>query len=274
MAMLTLDPTVLENLTPHVPGLRESLDSNDSERRVTILTQVYNMLQMLNADYRGDNPSSGGPDIMDPGIQERIEQDIQQKNVQESRELAIEHAPEMFGRVEMLYINCRVNSKPIVAFIDSGAQMSILSRRVAEECGMMRLMDGSFSGVARGVGTAPILGRIHLAQLEIENQFLPCSFSIMEQTADLILGLDMLKRHQCIINLDKGVLVLSSALVETPFLSEAQIPEAERLFSQGTDVDKEQEQTAMDESSSETQAQEDRNLAEAMQQSEAPDPAN
>ena len=263
---------MLDTIAPHIPGLRESLDSDDSERRVTILTQVYNMLQMLSADYRGDSPTSGGPDIMDPGIQERIEKDIQQKNVQESRELAIEHAPEMFGRVEMLYIHCRVNSRPIVAFIDSGAQMSILSRNVAEECGMLRLLDGSFSGTARGVGTAPILGRIHLAQLEIENQFLPCSFSIMEQTADLILGLDMLKRHQCIIDLNKGMLVLTSAQVETPFISESQIPEKERLFAQGEDVDK--EQTSMDESSLETQMQEDRSLAEAMQQSDAPDPAS
>ena len=272
MTMLTLDPAVLERITPHIPGLRESLDAESPERRVTILTQVYNMIQMLNADHRGDNPSSGGPDIMDPGIQERIEQEIQQKNVQESRELAIEHAPEMFGRVEMLYIHCRVNSMPIVAFIDSGAQMSILSRRIAEECGMMRLLDGSFSGIARGVGTAPILGRIHLAQLEIENQFLPCSFSVMEQTADLILGLDMLKRHQCIIDLNKGMLVLTSAKVEAPFISESQIPEQERIFSQGEDVVK--EQTAMEESSLGTQMQEDRNLAEAMEQSDAPDPAS
>ena len=271
MTMIALDSSFIQNLSPHVPGLQEGLDSGNEEQRMTLLREVYNWIQMVNADSRGDNPTGGGPDIMDPEIQERIAQAIKQDNVKESRELAMEHAPEMFGRVEMLYIHCKVNSHPIVAFIDSGAQMSIMSRKKAEECGVMRLVDHGFAGMARGVGTAPILGRVHMAQLEIENRFLPCSFSIMEQTADLILGLDMLKRHQCVIDLEKGRLVVTSAQVDTPFLSESEVPEQERMFSQGTDVDPEQEQTAITDSVAESQMEEDRNIAEAIDKSNTPD---
>ena len=256
MTMIALDPAFLQRIASHVPGLQQGLDSDNEEQRMTLLREVYQWIQMVNADARGDNPQGGGPDIMDPSIQERIEKQIQRENVQESRDLALEHAPEMFGRVEMLYIRCKVNSLPIVAFIDSGAQMSILSKKIAEECGVSRLLDDRFAGMARGVGTAPILGRVHLAQLEIDGNFLPCSFSVMEQTADLILGLDMLKRHQCTIDLERNRLIMRSAGIDTPFISESEIPDAERMFSQGTDV---------------TQEQEDKQLAEAIEKSDTTD---
>jgi DNA damage-inducible protein 1 len=59
---------------------------------------------------------------------------------------------------------------------------------------------------------------------------LTTSFSILaEQPMDMLLGLDILKRHQCIIDLERNMLVIKSANIETRFLPEAELPINARL---------------------------------------------
>jgi len=101
-----------------------------------------------------------------------------------------------------------------------------------------------------------------MAQIQIENDFLTSSFSILEeQPMDMLLGLDMLKRHLCSIDLKKGVLHIGTTGTETPFLTESDLPPCARLSSAITEED------AIKASAKDTASIEDQQLAEALARS-------
>ncbi|XP_029132110.1 protein DDI1 homolog 2 isoform X2 [Labrus bergylta] len=224
--MLLSNPHELSLLKERNPPLAEALLSGDLERFTKVLLEQ----QQDRAKREQERIRLLTADPFDLEAQAKIEEDIRQHNVEENMTIAMEEAPESFGQVVMLYINCKVNGHPVKAFVDSGAQMTIMSQACAERCNIMRLVDRRWAGIAKGVGTQKIIGRVHLAQVQIEGDFLPCSFSILEdQPMDMLLGLDMLKRHQCSIDLKKNTLLISTTGTETSFLSEAELPECARL---------------------------------------------
>merc|ERR1712029_274132 len=256
--MLAANPDQLALLKQNNPKLAEALESGDLEAFAKVLKEQQEArkareqmrIRMMNADP------------FDMEAQRLIQQEIEQKNIDHNMELAMEASPESFGTVIMLYINCVVNGHKIKAFVDSGAQATIMSRKAAERCNIMRLVDRRWAGVAKGVGTQKILGRVHMAQIQIEKDYLTSSFSILEdQPMDMLLGLDMLKKQQCTIDLKKNVLVIGTTGTETPFLPEAELPPCARL---STNVS---EEDAIKQSAKETADLEEKQLAEAIARS-------
>lgn len=77
-------------------------------------------------------------DPFDVAAQREIEQMIQKQNIIENLENALEYLPESFAQVHMLYVDCKVNGVPLKAFVDTGAQMTIMTRACAEKCGVLR----------------------------------------------------------------------------------------------------------------------------------------
>ncbi|XP_055069341.2 protein DDI1 homolog 2 isoform X2 [Misgurnus anguillicaudatus] len=224
--MLLANPHELSLLKERNPALAEALLSGDLDRFTKVLLEQ----QQDRARREQERIRLLTADPFDLEAQAKIEEEIRQHNIEENMTIAMEEAPESFGQVVMLYINCIVNGHPVKAFVDSGAQMTIMSQACAERCNIMRLVDRRWAGIAKGVGTQKIIGRVHLAQVQIEGDFLPCSFSILEdQPMDMLLGLDMLKRHQCSIDLKKNVLLIGTTGTETRFLPEAELPDCARL---------------------------------------------
>lgn len=106
-------------------------------------------------------------------------------------------------------------------------QSTIMTTTCAEKCRIMRLVDKRFAGVAVGVGSAKIVGRIHSCALQVGASFISTSVTVLDQRdgPQFLFGLDNLKRHQCAIDLAAGELRIGSANVALPFLGAHAVPQ-------------------------------------------------
>ncbi len=239
-------PNMLKELNYHSPSLASRLRAAASVSQAqavdlwrqqmqkstlnSTLTQTMKLKQAEEMAKRlSANPN-------DEEAKKYVEEQQKKRNIEEQYRQMMQEFPESMGRVLMLYIDAEVNNTPIQAFVDSGAQSTIMSSKCAKECGLLDLVDTRFEGTAVGVGTGKILGRIHMAQMKIRDQYFPTTITVMDsekglgdKNMDFLLGLDMLKRFHCNIDLERNVLSFKVGVnqrMETPFLHEKDLAES------------------------------------------------
>ncbi|XP_020588763.1 DNA damage-inducible protein 1 isoform X2 [Phalaenopsis equestris] len=218
------DSQLMGQLLQSDPALAQAIQGSDLDNLQRILRERHQQkLQLRNK--QAEELALMYADPFDVESQRKIEAAIRQRGIDENMEAALEHNPEAFARVVMLYVDMEVNGIPLKAFVDSGAQSTIISKSCAERCGLLRLLDQRYRGVAVGVGQSEILGRIHVAPIKIGHLFFPCSFTVLDApNMEFLFGLDMLRKHQCIIDLKENVLRVGGGEVSVPFLQEKDIP--------------------------------------------------
>ena len=219
------DAHLMQQLRTGNPPLHAAILSPDTTQMQALLRQAHEARDRAEAARKAEIDLLNA-DPFDMEAQRKIEEAIRLKNVDENYEHAMETAPEAFGSVIMLYVDMEVNDHPLKVFVDSGAQMTIMSLGCAQRLGLERLIDRRFQGMAKGVGTQRIIGKVHQAPIKVAGVLLPCAITVLEkeQDMDFIFGLDMLKRHQCCIDLKENVLRLGSIEKSVPFLGEHELP--------------------------------------------------
>jgi len=135
--------------------------------------------------------------------------------IEENMQKALEEIPESLTSVNMLYIPAIINGIELKLFIDTGAQISIMPFEIVCNLGMEEILDYKHQGMVHGVGKQEIIGKIHFAELQLNDFLLGCSFTVLSDQDDIILGLDMLLAHGMKVDLEKRCLILSN--IEIPF---------------------------------------------------------
>ena len=241
-------PELIRQLSLVNPDMADVLETRDvSKLRLYMMQQHLKTFNRTHKEEQEMRAIEADPDNEEN--QRKIEQAIRLQNIETQRELAYEHMPEAFLQVCMLYVPLSINGHEIAAFVDSGAQSTIMSYELAERCSLTHLIDSRYAGEARGVGTGKILGRIHMAQMKFGNSFYPFSITILERSdVGFLFGLDMQKRHRCCIDLSQNVLRMETVngIEVVPFLNEADIDTRRRKQGEKNDDEEIQKVDATD----------------------------
>jgi len=136
---------------------------------------------------------------------------FKQNLINDNYDLAMDVIPESFIPVKMLYIKGKINYKELDIFVDTGAQVSVMSLSLAKQLGIDYLIDHFCEGKLVGIGTKEMIGKIHYIDIQLDNFNLPCSFTIIDNdNLKIMLGLNTMLSTGCILDLKQKKMIFNN----------------------------------------------------------------
>ena len=135
---------------------------------------------------------------------------IKENRIKKNYLEANENIPELFIMADMLYVMIEINGVPIKAFIDTGAQVSIMTEECVKKCNLEDIVDDKRKFMLKGVGQQESVGHIYMADVMMAEHVVPCSFTVIKDMKDeVIIGINTMRAHGAVIDLANNCLMMS-----------------------------------------------------------------
>lgn len=248
--VLRSHPELIREMGFHNPQLAQRIQTASSDKEAgEILGEIIvasefarTMSKFDDEAVEADMAQKLRADPADATAKGYFEKKTNDQLLRQQSDLVMQEYPETLFPVLMLYIDTEINQTHVKAFVDSGAQTSVMTLECAKRCGISHLIDSRFAGKIVGVGQSTSLGKIMICPIKIGTTYFQMSVTVMDQLGDknmeFLFGLDMLKRHRFVIDLEQGALRYHGANgpASTPFLHEKDLS-VSRGGTQGLQID-------------------------------------
>lgn len=141
------------------------------------------------------------PELNDIQIFNIMQANQRQLKIYDNIKKARDFIPETYFKSPSIFITGKINGHSVKFLIDTGAQMSVISKDIAFACNLDEIIDEAYCGKIMGVGNDTIMGRVHYVEVMFDWGILPCGFTVCKNPNLVpIIGIDILNSHGVIID--------------------------------------------------------------------------
>ena len=204
--------------------LLENMIGNDDADPTVIKELMDQIMEKNKLDEENKNSLEKNTDIIKCNISDKKEYDIadpimNEKLVMEDYVKAHDETPEFFIPIKMLYIPCTINDQYITAFIDTGAQISVMNLETAVKCGLYERIDTKHASQIIGVGNQShkAVGNLYHVEIILGQYIVPCNFTVLRKGTNIIIGLNFMRAHKVLLDVGQNMLKIGNQ--EVSFLN-------------------------------------------------------